>query len=194
MRVLGEAGDAKKKTEQKIRVCHRTAATAVGVNKRLKKTKAKRHLKRHEFDTKGWCSASTPGLSCTSNVQCARFEACFGTACGSCGKTADCAGGEACLNGRCIASTGRNSIPCSGETGTGDAECQAFSEYLECYVTEPVTDPEIFVCGLGNQCPPSEVINNCDPPQSCLLGDCVTSCSPTNPCGAGTCLGDICVE
>src|SRR5918993_2808402 len=70
LRLFGEESEAKKdgKKTRRRRICHRTSASDPGVSKKLKAKKAKQHLKKHPFDTKGRCQAATapapPGFNC----------------------------------------------------------------------------------------------------------------------------------
>ena len=211
-----EAGAKQKNRDDKeVRICICASADAATCRSKKKdKSKAKTTLRRNLCAYKGRCTgvsgcAATappttpppppqPGFSCTSNAQCARFEACFGTACGPCTRTADCDAGEACVNGRCLAGSGRNSLPCAGENPTGDAECKAFGSVLECFGRAPATTPQTFICALGNDCAPTESPEVCIEAagEFCVLGECVTACSPTNPCtdSGDICLSDICVD
>jgi hypothetical protein len=53
----GDEGAAADKQAKKQRICHRSSASDPGVSKKLKKDRAKKHLKKHPFDTKGRCGA-----------------------------------------------------------------------------------------------------------------------------------------
>jgi hypothetical protein len=102
LRLLGEEALAKHNHEKKIRICHRSSATDPGVSKKLKKDKAKKHLKRHPFDIKGRCSAAAPaGLQCTNNNDCTGGLVCIGQRCVSCTADVQCSGGLVCLGGAC---------------------------------------------------------------------------------------------
>src|SRR5215212_652372 len=58
---LGEEGEAKNNNnnEKKRKICHRgNDFSILGTTKKLKKDKAKKHLKKHAADYKGSCTAS----------------------------------------------------------------------------------------------------------------------------------------
>ena len=101
----GGTVDAKMKNEQKIRFCHRTSATDVGVTKRREKSRAKKELKRHAFDTRGRCSAAPApgpqGPQCTNNNDCTGGLVCITQTCQACTDTRQCSGNQVCLNGTC---------------------------------------------------------------------------------------------
>jgi hypothetical protein len=152
--LFAEDGEAKKdgKKTRKRRICHRTSATDPGVNKKLKAKRAKRHLRNHQFDTKGRCAAAPapPRVGCAVNTDCAPGQVCQNAICVTpgapnpgtlCGNDQDCAGGLVCRGGRCDLCNNNNECPgdqmcldgqCRGgendfRFGLGGEDCEDFS-------------------------------------------------------------------
>jgi hypothetical protein len=130
--LFGEDGEAKKdgKKTRKRRICHRTSASDPGVNKKLKAKRAKRHLKKHPFDTKGRCTApltpltpttaapAPPGFNCV-NAGCVGQNA--GLVCDTAtGQCVNCTSFAQCPEGTFCGAGGR----CRGlEQCVNDAQC-----------------------------------------------------------------------
>jgi hypothetical protein len=188
----GEAKDGKK--TRRRRICHKTSATDPGVTKKLKAKRAKRHLRKHPFDTKGACTA-VPSVGCQNNANCTGGQVCQNNICVDCTSTAQCSGNLVCLNGRCQAVSGA----CSLANPQG-------------------TCPPGQICGNGvcqTPVPPNqgcEPRNNtqgsCDPGQVCnIFGVCVPAvgclnvanrqcnpnqfCCPSETAAAGECRGNL---
>jgi Cys-rich repeat protein len=208
--LLGEEAGAKnKKGEKKIRICHRTSASDVGVTKRLKKSKAKKELRRHPFDTRGRCSATpAPGPQCTNNNDCTGGLVCIGQQCVACTLDAQCPGGQVCISGRC-------------QTPVTPPECQTNNQ---CSGGQVCVGGACVACTLTSQCAgqvclgsrcvggeacmgdaPCEALSpllGCEtaPPDSPLLNTCVlanpiqcfdnTGCSAPEFCLLGECVRD----
>jgi hypothetical protein len=161
--LFGEDGEAKdgKKT-RKRRICHRTSATDPGVNRRLKVKKAKRHLRNHQFDTKGRCSAvpapttAAPGpttappvgADCTVDADCGGGLICLGGKCRLCQNNNQCPGDQICITGQCRGGAGDFFFGIGAENcDTSPVDCP---EPTECrQATELAGDP--FLCLLDDQ-------------------------------------------
>jgi Cys-rich repeat protein len=103
-----EAEAAERKRRRKRRICHRTSATDPGVTKKLKAKRAKRHLRKHQFDTKGACTAAAPGstttinlIGCRNDADCGVGRFCVGGICVQCRSDADCGAGRVCVGNVC---------------------------------------------------------------------------------------------
>jgi hypothetical protein len=104
--LLGEESEAAdRKRRKKQRICHRTSATDPGVTKRLKKKRARRHLRKHPFDTKGACTAGSTTtiniIGCRTDADCGVGRFCVGGICVQCRTAADCAAGQVCVGNVC---------------------------------------------------------------------------------------------
>jgi hypothetical protein len=149
-----EARAARKKP-RKIRICHRTSATDPGVTKRKVKSRAKKELRRHQFDTKGSCSA-VPAVGCQNDAACGPGRVCVGNICVQCRLDTDCPSGRFCVGNVCNA-------PVTNITN----------------ITNPTTVTEgLAICAAqGNICEPGEFCCTSGP-KTALCQRTANSCNP----------------
>jgi hypothetical protein len=212
--LLGEEGAAKKdgKKTRKRRICHRTSASDPGVSKKLKAKRAKRHLKKHPFDTKGRCQAApapTTAAPAPAGFNC-NAAGCVGAnaglvcdtttgQCVNCQTFADCSGLQACFSGRC-----QGFVRCSDD---GDCEGIAPSGLLPgpiCNNNNQSPEIEDNVCIFNPLEGACNNTNDCVPfmglPVACVLGACFADCRQAgdDDCdkfyipGTHHCVGGIC--
>jgi hypothetical protein len=214
LNLFAEEADANgKKRRRRRRICHRTSATDPGVNKKLKAKRAKRHLRKHPFDTKGACTAAPVG--CQNNANCTGGQVCVNNICVNCTFDSQCGGGLFCVNGRCQARVGCSpanntqgncpagqicntlAICVAGCTGTGQGTCPAGLNCVNGQCQPP-----------GGCTPTNNTQGNCAPGQVCnIFGICVPAvgclnvanpqcsgsqvCCPSETQRAGECRGNL---
>jgi hypothetical protein len=190
--LFGEEGEAKKgKKTRKRRICHRTSASDPGVSKKLKAKKAKKHLRNHQFDTKGRCGAApapapttgappNPGTQCAVDQDCSGGLVCRGGRCDLCNNNNECPGDQLCIQGQCRGGP-------SDFLGDCEDTPQNCPFPLACIETDA---GGAFFCFLpvqsyGEDCPPVDDANptcpqnlnmNASIDTQCILGSCVFFC------------------
>jgi hypothetical protein len=163
--LLGEDGGAKDKGKRtrKRRICHRTSANDPGVSKKLKAKRARRHLRKHPFDTKGRCAA-LPGPAPTPPLppgQCQAGQTACGQGC--CPNSAPlCCGG---VGGEALSCWAAGNTCCSAVGGTGacpgGAQCCAGSD-------DAANDAfaQTYCIDAGEECCPFVETGACDRQES----------------------------
>ena len=141
--LLTEPGAAKKDRVRKIWICHRTSATDPGVTKRREKSKVKKELKRHAFDTRGRCSAAGAGTELVCPPVCPTCQACD-AAIAQCVAVnrqpgTNCAAPNICCGGVC----------CTGAGTGGVRACNAASRCATCAEVCPNTCTNCFTLAEG---------------------------------------------
>jgi hypothetical protein len=156
--LFAEEADANgTRRRRRRRICHRTSATDPGVTRKLKAKRAKRHLRKHQFDTKGACTATPVRVGCATD--------------------ADCTGGRVCENGICVQCRGDANCP-PGRFCVGNV-CNAPVTNVT-NITNPTTVVEgLAICAAqGNICTPDEEFCCTSGPKTALCVRNPNSCNP----------------
>jgi hypothetical protein len=89
--------------EPKRKVCHCSGPTGASCRTlKKKKSKVKRHLKRHDCDYEGKCQGFSGCRQCLNNDDCTGGQVCLDGACQNCINDQQCGPNFDCELGRCV--------------------------------------------------------------------------------------------